>query len=81
MQIADYSSPGPSTTLDLTLITAGVLAFVIAAAIVTATLVTRAVRVPVARAIDAAERVSRGELTARMGHIRTRGARQARPRF
>lgn len=67
VQIADYSSPGPSSTLDLTLITAGVLAFVIAAAIVTATLVTRAVRVPVGRAIDAAERVSRGELTARMG--------------
>ncbi len=67
VQIADYSSPGSSNTLDLTLITAGVLALVIAAAIVTATLVTRAVRVPVGRAIEAAERVSRGELNARMG--------------
>lgn len=67
VEIADYSSPGRSTTLALTLITAGVLALVIAAAIVTATLVTRAVRAPVGRAIDAAERVSRGELTARMG--------------
>ncbi|MDQ2896966.1 MAG: HAMP domain-containing protein, partial [Actinomycetota bacterium] len=67
VQITDYSSPGSSTTLDLTLITAGVLALVIAAAIVTATLVTRAVRVPVQRAIVAAERVSHGEFSARMG--------------
>jgi signal transduction histidine kinase len=67
VRIADYSSPGPSTTLDLTLITAGVLALVIGAAIATATLVTRAVRVPVQRAIDAAERVSGGELSARVG--------------
>ena len=43
------------------------LALVIAAAIVAATLVTRAVRVPVQRAIDAAERVSHGDFTARMG--------------
>jgi signal transduction histidine kinase len=67
VQITDYSSPGSSTTLDLTLITAGVLALVIAAAILTATLVTRAVRVPVQRAIAAAERVSQGEFSARMG--------------
>jgi signal transduction histidine kinase len=67
VRIADYTSPGASTTFDLTLITAGVLALVIAAAIATATLVTRAVRLPVQRAIDAAERVSGGELSARMG--------------
>ncbi len=67
VQITDYSSPSSSTTLDLTLITAGVLALVIAAAILTATLVTRAVRVPVGRAIAAAERVSQGEFSARMG--------------
>ncbi len=67
VQITDYSSPGSGTTLDLTLITAGVLALVIAAAVLTATLVTRAVRVPVQRAIVAAERVSRGEFSARMG--------------
>ena len=67
VRIADYTGPGPSTTLDLTLITAGVLALVIAAAIITATLVTRAVRAPVQRAIDAAERVSHGDFTARMG--------------
>ncbi|MGA9858490.1 MAG: HAMP domain-containing sensor histidine kinase [Solirubrobacteraceae bacterium] len=67
VRIVDYTSPAASTTLELTLITAGVLALVIAAAIVTATVVARAVRGPVGRAIDAAERVSRGELSARMG--------------
>ncbi len=67
VRIADYATLAASNTLDLTLITAGVLALVIVAAIVTATLVTRAVRVPVQRAIAAAERVSHGELSARMG--------------
>lgn len=67
VRLADYSPPDSGLTLELTLITAGVLALVIAAAIVTATLVTRAVRGPVERAIDAAERLSHGELSARMG--------------
>jgi signal transduction histidine kinase len=67
VKIADYASPESSTTLQLTLITAGVLALVIVAAIIAATLVSRAVRVPVQRAIDAAERVSHGDFTARMG--------------
>lgn len=67
VRIADYSSPRSSTTPELTLITAGVLALVIVAAIIAATLVTRAVRQPLQRAIDAAERVSHGDLTARMG--------------
>jgi signal transduction histidine kinase len=67
VRIADYASPESSATPQLALITAGVLALVIAAAIGTATLVTRAVRRPVQRAINAAERVSRGDFTARMG--------------
>ena len=68
VEVADYTMPhSTSTTLELTLITAGVLVLVIAAAILAATLVTRAVRDPVERAIDAAERVSHGELSARMG--------------
>jgi signal transduction histidine kinase len=65
--LADYTSPGPSTTFDLALITAGVLVLVIVAAIIAATLVTRAVRMPVQRAIEAAERVSQGDFSARMG--------------
>ena len=67
VRIADYASTESSTTLELTLITAGVLALVIAAAIIAATLVTRAVRAPVQRAINAADRVSHGDFTARMG--------------
>jgi signal transduction histidine kinase len=68
VELADYTEPHSTrTTLDLTLITAGALVLVIAAAILAATLVTRAVRGPVGRAIDAAERLSHGELSARMG--------------
>ncbi len=67
VRLADYSSAGPSNTLELTLITAGVLVLVIAAATAAATAVTRAVRKPLQRAIDAAERVSHGDFTARMG--------------
>ncbi len=67
VRIADYSTPSSSTTLDLTLITAGVLALVIIAAIIAATLVTRSVRAPLERAINAAERVSEGDFSARMG--------------
>jgi two-component system sensor histidine kinase BaeS len=49
------------------LITAGVLAFVIAAAILAASLVTRSVRAPIKRAVAAAERVAGGDFSARMG--------------
>ncbi len=65
--IAVYTSTTPSIALDLTLITAGALALVIGAAILAATLVTRAVRGPVQRAIFAAEGVSHGDFTVRMG--------------
>jgi signal transduction histidine kinase len=65
--LADYTSPGSSTTVALTLITAGVLALVIGAAILAATLVSGSVRSPIARAIAAADRVARGDFGARMG--------------
>jgi signal transduction histidine kinase len=65
--LADYSSPATGTTLDLTLITAGVLGFVIAAALLAASLVTRSVRTPINRAIAAADRVAGGDFSARMG--------------
>ncbi|HET9125963.1 MAG TPA: HAMP domain-containing sensor histidine kinase [Solirubrobacteraceae bacterium] len=67
VRVADYTTPGSGTTLDVALITGGLLVLVIGAAILAATLVTRAVRVPVQRAIDAAERVSQGDFSARMG--------------
>jgi signal transduction histidine kinase len=67
VSLTDYTSPASSVTLALILITAGVLALVILTAIIGATLVTRSVRVPIARAIAAAERVAQGEFSARMG--------------
>jgi signal transduction histidine kinase len=65
--LADYSATGTGTTLALILITAGLLALVIAAAILAATLVTRSVRAPITRAIAAADRVAHGDFSARMG--------------
>lgn len=67
VRVGDSSSGEGSITLELALITAGVLALVITVAVLTATLVTRAVRVPVQRAIDASERISHGDLSTRMG--------------
>ncbi|HET9101977.1 MAG TPA: HAMP domain-containing sensor histidine kinase [Solirubrobacteraceae bacterium] len=65
--LTDFSSPSTGTTPELLLVTAAVIALVIAAAVATATLVTRAVRAPVSRAIAVAEQVSHGEFAARMG--------------
>ncbi|HEY3771516.1 MAG TPA: HAMP domain-containing sensor histidine kinase [Solirubrobacteraceae bacterium] len=65
--LADYTSPAAGATLDLTLITAGVLGLVIAAAFLAATLVTRSVRTPINRAVTAADRVAGGDFRARMG--------------
>jgi two-component system, OmpR family, sensor histidine kinase BaeS len=67
VRLAADSSPATGTTLDLTLITAGVLGFVIAAALLAASLVTRSVRTPINRAIVAADRVAGGDFSARMG--------------
>jgi signal transduction histidine kinase len=67
VRLTDYSGPSNGVTLQLALITGGVLLLVIAAAVTTATLMTRAVRAPIGRAIAAADRVSHGEFSARMG--------------
>lgn len=67
VRVRDYSGPTSSPAVEFAEITGGVLVLVIAAAVITATLVTRAVDVPIRRAIDAAERVSHGEFSARMG--------------
>jgi signal transduction histidine kinase len=67
VRVRDYTGPSSTATVQLALITGGVLLLVIAAAVTTATVVTRTVSSPIRRAIDAAERVSRGELDARMG--------------
>jgi signal transduction histidine kinase len=67
VRVRDFSGPGSTATLQLALITGGVVLLVIAAAVATATVVTRTVSTPIRRAIEAAERVSHGEFDARMG--------------
>ncbi len=68
VRLADYTSlEEAGKTVDFLLINGAVLALVIGAALLTATVVTRSVREPVARAIAAADRVARGEFEARMG--------------
>jgi signal transduction histidine kinase len=67
VRVLDYTGGASSVTLQLALITGGVLLLVIAAAVTTATVMTRAVKAPIGRAIEAAERVSHGEFSARMG--------------
>lgn len=65
--VRDYSAPQDNRSLVAALVGAGVAVVVIAAAIVVATLLTRAVREPLRRAITAADRVAAGDLSARMG--------------
>jgi signal transduction histidine kinase len=54
-------------SLELTLVLAGVMLLVIAAASLTATLMARTVRGPIERAISAADQVAAGDLSARIG--------------
>jgi signal transduction histidine kinase len=65
--VRDYTGPKRGPSVTATAVAAGVAAVVILAAIVAATLLTRAVRVPVRRAIAAADRLAAGDLSARMG--------------
>jgi signal transduction histidine kinase len=65
--LRDYESPGKGESRLLTLVVAGVILLVILAAWLVATLVTRAVRDPVERAVAAADRLAAGDLSARMG--------------
>lgn len=65
--VRDYESDGQSSSLWLTLVAAGVIVIVILAAWLVATLLTRAVRGPVERAVAAADRLAAGDLSARMG--------------
>lgn len=67
VSLTDYSSPTPNSAFELTLITGGALALVIAAAILAATLLSRSVRSPLTRAIQAADKMAHGDLSARMG--------------
>jgi signal transduction histidine kinase len=65
--LRDYESPKQSASLTLTLVVAGVILLVIVAALAAATVVTRAVREPIERAVAAADRLAGGDFSARMG--------------
>jgi signal transduction histidine kinase len=66
VKIEDHSSPGGSRAA-LAAVLAGVALMVIAAALLVARRLTRAIRAPVQRAIAAADRVAAGDFSARMG--------------
>lgn len=69
----DHASTAPSgalSTVKLTLIAAGLLTLVIGVAFVVATLLIRALRVPIQQATEAARRVASGDLSARIGALR-----------
>ena len=57
-------------TIEFTLVAAAVLAIVIAVAFTVATLLIRALRVPIEQATEAARRVAAGDLGARIGGLR-----------
>ena len=65
--LRDYESAKQNDLVALTLVAAGVILLVILAALAAATLVTRAVREPIERAVAAADRLAGGDLSARMG--------------
>ena len=65
--VRDYTTPGHTSSITAIVVAGGVAAVVMLAAIAVATLLTRAVRGPVQRAIAAADRVAAGDLGARMG--------------
>ena len=71
--LIDHTSTAPSgalSTTELTLIAAALLTLVIGVAFVVATLLIRALRVPIQRATDAARRVASGDLGARIGTLK-----------
>jgi signal transduction histidine kinase len=71
--LIDHTSTAPSGTLstaELTLIAAGLLTLVIGVAFIVASLLIRAVRVPVQRATEVARRVASGDLGARIGTLK-----------
>lgn len=63
----DYSRPGGPSAAELVLDGALPAALVIVAAALAATLLTRAVEAPVQRAVEVADRIAGGDLSARMG--------------
>jgi signal transduction histidine kinase len=67
--LRDYSTPSPGWPLEVTIVVTGAILLVIAAALVAASLLTRALRTPIDRAVAAADRVAAGDLGARIGEV------------
>ncbi len=65
--LRDYESPKRDAPIAFTLVAAGVILLVILAALAAATMVTRAVRGPIERAVAAADRLAGGDFSARIG--------------
>jgi signal transduction histidine kinase len=65
--VVAHEDEGTGLTVELTLVLAAVMLLLIGVAVVAATLIARAVRGPVERAISAADRVAAGDLSARIG--------------
>jgi signal transduction histidine kinase len=65
--LRDYESPKRDAPVALTLVAAGVILLVILSALAAATIVTRAVRGPIERAVAAADRLAGGDFSARIG--------------
>jgi signal transduction histidine kinase len=67
--VRDYNTPQPGWSGEVTLAIFGVVALMIAAALAAASLLTRALRLPIDRAVSAADRVASGDLEARIGEV------------
>lgn len=65
--VVAHARENPRLSAELTAVLAGVILLVIGAAAVAATLLARGVRIPIERAIAAADRVAGGDLSARIG--------------
>ena len=72
VELEDHETPAPSSGPspgELAAIVAAALLLVIAAALAVTTYLTRSIRAPVERAVDAARRVAAGDLEARIGPV------------
>jgi signal transduction histidine kinase len=67
--VRDYNSPQAGWPFEVTLAVGGVILLVMASAWSAASVVTRALRTPINRAVTAADRVAAGDLEARIGEV------------
>ncbi|MDP9222551.1 MAG: HAMP domain-containing histidine kinase [Actinomycetota bacterium] len=67
--VRDYHSATPSSSLELTLVVGAWVLLVIAAAVVTTSMLTKALQAPIDQGVAAADRVAVGDLKARIGAV------------